>query len=100
MGKRIIFCADGTWDEPGQNTNVYKLYKAMTTSAEQVPYYDDGVGADGILIQKLAGGAFGAGLFRKSKTDTQSWRTSTKRGTRFTFSASAAERIRHGASLA
>jgi uncharacterized protein (DUF2235 family) len=67
MGKRIIFCADGTWDEPGKNTNVYKLYKALNTTAEQVPYYDDGVGSDGLLIQKLTGGAFGAGLFQKIK---------------------------------
>jgi uncharacterized protein (DUF2235 family) len=67
MGKKIIFCADGTWDEPGKDTNVYKIYKALTTSADQVPYYDDGVGSDGILIQKLAGGAFGAGLFQKIK---------------------------------
>src|SRR5580658_10294435 len=67
MGKKIIFCADGTWDEPAKNTNVYKLYKALVTSAEQVPYYDDGVGSDGLEIQKLAGGAFGAGLFQKIK---------------------------------
>lgn len=67
MGKRIIFCADGTWDAPGQDTNVYKLFKGLTTSAEQAPYYDDGVGSDGSLIQKLTGGAFGAGLFQKIK---------------------------------
>jgi uncharacterized protein (DUF2235 family) len=67
MGKRIIFCADGTWDEPGKNTNVYKIYKALATSADQIPYYDDGVGSDGLLIQKLAGGALGAGLFQKIK---------------------------------
>lgn len=67
MGKRIIFCADGTWDEPGKDTNVYKIYKALTTSADQVPYYDDGVGSDGLAIQKLAGGAFGTGLFQKIK---------------------------------
>jgi uncharacterized protein (DUF2235 family) len=67
MGKRIIFCADGTWDEPGKNTNVYRIYKALTVSADQVPYYDDGVGSDGLLIQKLAGGALGAGLYQKIK---------------------------------
>jgi uncharacterized protein (DUF2235 family) len=67
MGKRIVFCADGTWDEPGKNTNVYKLYKALTVSADQVPYYDDGVGSDGLAIQKLAGGALGAGLYQKIK---------------------------------
>jgi uncharacterized protein (DUF2235 family) len=67
MGKRIIFCADGTWDKPGSDTNVYKIYKALNVTASQVPYYDDGVGANGLLIQQLTGGAFGAGLFQKIK---------------------------------
>ena len=67
MSKSIIFCADGTWDEPGKNTNVYKIYKALQTCANQVAYYDDGVGSGGELIQKLVGGAFGAGLFQKIK---------------------------------
>jgi uncharacterized protein (DUF2235 family) len=67
MSKRIVFCSDGTWDTSGNNTNVYKIYKALETTADQVPYYDDGVGADGQPIEKLAGGAFGAGLFQKIK---------------------------------
>ncbi len=67
MPKRIIFCADGTWDKPGQDTNVYKLFKGLTTISDQVPYYDDGVGANGSLIQKLTGGAFGLGLYQKIK---------------------------------
>ncbi len=67
MAKKIAFCADGTWDNSGKNTNVYRLYKALVTSATQVPYYDDGVGADGNPIEKLAGAAFGAGLFQKIK---------------------------------
>jgi len=67
MSKRIIFCSDGTWDSSGNNTNVYKIYKAMPTTAEQVPFYDDGVGANQLPIEKLVGGAFGAGLFQKIK---------------------------------
>jgi uncharacterized protein (DUF2235 family) len=67
MKKRIIYCADGTWDEPGKNTNVYKISKAIQVNAAQIPHYDDGVGSDGLLIQKLAGGAFGLGLFQKIK---------------------------------
>jgi uncharacterized protein (DUF2235 family) len=67
MSKRIVFCADGTWDSSGNNTNVYRIFKALLTTAGQVPYYDDGVGADGLPIEKLAGGAFGAGLFQKIK---------------------------------
>jgi uncharacterized protein (DUF2235 family) len=65
MGKRIIFCADGTWDDPMQATNVYAMFKAITTSSGQVAYYDDGVGSDGTPLQKLAGGAIGDGLFQK-----------------------------------
>jgi uncharacterized protein (DUF2235 family) len=65
MGKRIVFCADGTWDNTGKNTNVYKMFKALLTTADQVPYYDDGVGSDGLPIEKLLGGAFGAGLSQK-----------------------------------
>lgn len=67
MSKKIIFCADGTWDKPQNATNVYKLYKALATSATQVPYYDDGVGATALPLEHLAGGAFGAGLFQKVK---------------------------------
>lgn len=67
MGKRIAFCADGTWDNSGKNTNVYQIFKAMRTTAEQVPYYDDGVGANGLPLEKFTGGAFGTGLFQKIK---------------------------------
>lgn len=67
MSKNIVFCADGTWDSSANQTNVYKLYKACLTTATQVPFYDDGVGADGTPIERLLGGAFGLGLFQKIK---------------------------------
>jgi uncharacterized protein (DUF2235 family) len=67
MSKRIIFCADGTWDTSQNDTNVYKLFKAIPISADQVAFYDDGVGSDGSPIDKLLGGAFGTGLFQKIK---------------------------------
>jgi len=67
MGKRIAFCADGTWDNSAKNTNVYKLFKSLTVSADQIPFYDDGVGANGDPVWKLAGGAFGTGLWQKIK---------------------------------
>jgi len=67
MGKRILFCSDGTWDDSGKNTNVYKIYKAMQVAAEQIPFYDDGVGSNGTPIDRLLGGAFGTGLFQKVK---------------------------------
>lgn len=67
MSKRIIFCADGTWDTPSNHTNVYKLFKALPTTATQIAFYDDGVGNDGTPLEKLLGGAFGDGLFQKIK---------------------------------
>jgi uncharacterized protein (DUF2235 family) len=67
MSKQIAFCADGTWDSATSHTNVYKLYKALTTSANQMPFYDDGVGASTNPIVKLVGGAFGTGLWAKIK---------------------------------
>jgi uncharacterized protein (DUF2235 family) len=33
MSKRIVFCADGTWDNADKRTNVYKLYKALPVGA-------------------------------------------------------------------
>ncbi len=67
MSKRIVFCADGTWQNAVNNTNVYRLYKAFTLSSDQVTYYDDGVGADLTGLNKVLGGAFGQGLIQKIK---------------------------------
>jgi uncharacterized protein (DUF2235 family) len=67
MAKRIIFCTDGTWNDPATSTNVYKFFKALTFTATQCPIYDDGVGADGNTLLKLLGGAFGEGLDQKIK---------------------------------
>jgi uncharacterized protein (DUF2235 family) len=67
MAKQIAYCADGTWDSSTSHTNVYKLYKALSVSADQMPLYDDGVGANGDPIVKLVGGAFGTGLWQKIK---------------------------------
>jgi uncharacterized protein (DUF2235 family) len=67
MSKTIVFCADGTWDSPQSATNVYKLWKALPITATQIPFYDDGVGADGTPLQRLTGGAMGDGIFQKIK---------------------------------
>lgn len=67
MSKRIVLSTDGTWDNTGNNTNVYKVSKALTTTSDQVGSYDDGVGVNGTPIEQLIGGAFGAGLFQKVK---------------------------------
>lgn len=69
--KSIILCADGTWntphgDSPGaSDTNVRKLYCALTNDPSQLKYYDSGVGTDGTPLDHLSGGAMGEGLFQK-----------------------------------
>lgn len=65
MSKRIVFCADGTWQDADNATNVYRLYKALTLSSDQVTYYDDGVGANAKGLLHLVEGAFGEGLLQK-----------------------------------
>ncbi|MEO6828236.1 MAG: DUF2235 domain-containing protein [Acidobacteriaceae bacterium] len=65
MAKRIVYCFDGTWQAPMSNTNVYRMYKALTVSSDQVTFYDDGVGADAQGLARLLSGAFGQGLMQK-----------------------------------
>jgi uncharacterized protein (DUF2235 family) len=71
MPKNIVFCADGTWQDPNDNSNVCQLYNALAkVDGVQYTSYDSGVGAAGGLLDKLLGGAFGVGgdgLFDKIK---------------------------------
>ena len=77
MGKRIVLCADGTWNTPHgvdvavNDTNVRKLYCALTDVPEQLSYYDSGVGTNGTPIDHLIGGAMGEGLFQKIQENYQ-----------------------------
>lgn len=72
--KRIIICADGTWNETERNdkvtgrpqpTNVLKVARAVlpqsSAGIDQVLYYHEGVGTEGGLDQ-FTGGAFGSGM--------------------------------------
>jgi uncharacterized protein (DUF2235 family) len=70
--KRIVICADGTWDTPWQRaagtkaaTNVWLLYQLVRPDASdglpQLAYYHPGVGTGGV-IDRILGGAFGVGL--------------------------------------
>lgn len=65
MAKRIVYCADGTWQAPVNNTNVYRIYKALTVTSDQVTFYDDGVGADATGLGRILDGAFGQGILQK-----------------------------------
>ncbi len=70
--KRIVICADGTWNKPDQKdrgkrkpTNVVKTARGVLPIASdgvhQLTWYNDGVGTNWGL-DKIAGGGFGVGL--------------------------------------
>ena len=72
MSKKIIICADGTWNTEDQvdhgtsdPTNVVKIARALLPlddhGVDQIIYYHSGVGTN--FNQHIGGGAFGAGLF-------------------------------------
>lgn len=95
MAKNIVFCADGTWNDPTQDenhdnasdpTNVYKLFLqldgALTADTlrnadeqekilikgnqvRQIAKYLHGVGDSRSPIIKIMGGAFGAGVISR-----------------------------------
>ena len=71
MPKKLILCADGTWNTPHgyevavNDTNVRKIFCALATNESQQPFYDSGVGTNGTPIDHLVGGAMGEGLFQK-----------------------------------
>jgi len=66
--KRIIICADGTWNRPEENieedfpTNVLKFARGIAPTGgdtKQIVFYDWGIGS---YHAKINGGGFGAGL--------------------------------------
>lgn len=76
MKKRIIICADGTWNRPEKNikkdvaTNVLRLARAIKPTANdgapQQVFYDWGVGS---YYDNISGGATGKGLHKNIKDD-------------------------------
>ena len=72
--KRLAIFLDGTWNDPGSETNVHKLYSAVAVEGadrvQQLTYYDPGVGTT--KYQKILGGAVGLGLSENVR-DAYSW---------------------------
>ncbi len=63
--KRIVICADGTWQSPesAHPTHVLRLARGIAPrdakGCEQIVFYDWGVGSEG---DRISGGATGAGI--------------------------------------
>lgn len=76
MKKRIVICADGTWNRPEKNlkedfpTNVLRLARAISPvgidNAAQQVFYDWGVGS---YYDPVVGGATGKGLHKNIMDD-------------------------------
>jgi uncharacterized protein (DUF2235 family) len=70
MGKNIVLCCDGTGNEYGShNTNVVDMFTPIVRDADQVAYYDPGIGTFSIFgrvlgkrIGTILGQGFGWGL--------------------------------------
>ena len=71
-GKRIVICADGTWNSPFRSdgsdpslTNVLKMSQAVRPVAQdgrtQVVYYHTGVGTGWNWVDRMLGGGAGLG---------------------------------------
>lgn len=71
--KRLIVCADGTWNTPDQRhdgvpvpTNVRRFFHALSDrdgdGRVQQKYYHPGVGTEGNWLKRTLGGALGKGL--------------------------------------
>lgn len=79
---RNVILLDGTWNTPRSLTNICKLSKEENILArlimpeadgvEQRVQYFNGVGADGLALEKLLGGAVGIGL-RTIVQDAYNW---------------------------
>ena len=66
--KKIAIFSDGTGNSSAklQKTNVWRVYKSLdlSSAAQQIAFYDDGVGTSSFRPLAMLGGAFGFGLAR------------------------------------
>lgn len=63
--KKIVLFSDGTGNSAAKRhrTNVWRLYQVLDVHrADQIAFYDDGVGSQEFRLFKILGGAFGWGL--------------------------------------
>jgi uncharacterized protein (DUF2235 family) len=67
MSKRIIILSDGTGNSASKvwRTNVWRTFESLALeAADQVAFYDDGVGTSSFKPLAILGGVFGYGLKR------------------------------------
>jgi uncharacterized protein (DUF2235 family) len=63
MSRRLVLLFDGTWNRRENATNVWRMRLLLEQSADQIVYYDEGVGTK--KLERIRGGALGTGLSAK-----------------------------------
>lgn len=61
--RKLVLFFDGTWNRREDTTNVWRMKLLLRRSADQLAYYDEGVGTE--KGEAIRGGAFGYGLSSK-----------------------------------
>ena len=59
MARRLVVCLDGTWNTESSFTNVWRINVALSRTADQRIYYDQGVGTK--TLEYFTGGSVGCG---------------------------------------
>jgi len=63
VSRRLVLLFDGTWNRRENATNVWRMRLLLEHYAEQLVYYDEGVGTK--QLERIRGGALGSGLSAK-----------------------------------
>jgi uncharacterized protein (DUF2235 family) len=63
LSRRLVLLFDGTWNRRENSTNVWRMRLLLEQSADQLVYYDEGVGTE--KLELIRGGALGTGLSAK-----------------------------------
>jgi uncharacterized protein (DUF2235 family) len=63
VSRRLVLLFDGTWNRRENATNVWRMRLLLEQSADQIVYYDEGVGTK--KLELIRGGALGTGLSAK-----------------------------------
>jgi uncharacterized protein (DUF2235 family) len=63
VSRRLVLLFDGTWNRRENATNVWRMLLLLERSADQIVYYDEGVGTK--KVERIRGGTLGTGLSAK-----------------------------------
>ena len=98
--QRLIMLFDGTWNDPEDQTNVYRISRCLHDydgDMRQRFFYNAGVGTS--KLERFRGGVFGLVLAKICWRDTSGLQNATPMERKFGYSVSVVEPIRQEVSL-